>query len=268
MLKGILYRKKTMEQDILQAGRIVLPFSLLPAAIAFYHWQNHAGASTIRNLLWHSYYHPKLLFHTQRFVSSCYLCLIHRPLNNRQPLAEHPYYAISKSSLWSLDIVSGLPISYRYKSVISIVDHYSQYLVIHPLKYETADEICDILIQRVFSVFPIPEILQSDNAANLLRSKKMQAIAYFYNIKIHLISPYSSISNGKIEIYNRKSIELLAKLNDEFDRPWPKLIPLVQICLNAKPIKSLGGKSPCEVMFGVQNQTRLSYTYEEKEIIG
>ena len=266
--QGVLYRKKTKDQSELEPGRIVIPYMLLPSAIAFYHYLNHAGAATIRNQLYHTYYHPKLLLHVQTFVSSCYLCLIHRPMNSRQPLALHPYIPICKSSLWSCDVVSGMHISNQYRAVLTVVDHYTQFVILQPLKYETADEIAEILINRVFSIFPLPDTIMSDNAANLLRSAKIRSVAYFYSIRIHLTAPYSSITEGKVEISNRKAMELLAKINDEFDRPWPRLLPLAQIFLNSKPIRSLGNKSPCEFMFGVKNKVRLNYTMQEKEIIG
>ena len=270
---GIIFRKDHLsrsQNEPSESDRIFLPLQLVTCAIAWYHLQNHAGARPIYELMRTDYYYPNLFYKIQDFCNSCYICMMFKNRRHlRQPIPSHPYYPVKKAAVWAMDIIQGFKKYDQYKSILTIVDLYSQFTILKPLRYETANEVKTILISTVFSCFPIPDLLISDGARNLLKSKAIRKIAYYYNVGLHVTSPYSSESNGAVEIVNRKAKILLASLHTQLNYPWPKLLNFVMVCLNSKPLVSRNNLTPYFIMFGRENNTfRPNFTTKEKDLIG
>ena len=270
---GVVHRKQIKPngdpKNPIIIFRILLPFQLLTCAIAYFHLQHHAGARSIFEILRNDYYYPNLFYKVQDFCGQCYLCMMFKARKMKNPIPQHPYYPIKKAAVWAMDIVQGFKPHNKFKSILTIVDLYSQFTILRPLRYETAGEIKTILMQTVFSCFPIPDLLISDNATNLLRSSKIRQLAYYYNVGLHLTSPYSSQSNGSVEIVNRKAKTLLAILVEQLDYPWPELTNFVMVCLNSKPLTSRANLTPYFIMYGRENNTfKPNFSLKEKELIG
>ena len=271
MVNGALHRKKTrtMEETPSDTLRLYIPKQLEACAIAFFHLQHHSGAKALFETMRYDYYFPQLFNEIQDFCSKCYMCMLFKAKKLRNPIPKHPYFPVKKAAVWAMDIISGFPKWNKYKSILTIVDLYSQFTILKPLRYETANEVKTILLETIFSVFPIPDLLISDNGSNLLRSKQIRQLAYYYNTGLHLTSPYSSQSNGTVEIVNRKAQTLLAALAEQLDYPWPQLVNLVMICLNSKPLLSRGNLTPFYIMYGQENTAfKLEFSAKEKELIG
>ena len=269
---GLLYRKKHSTQipsEPDEADRIFVPLQLLACVIAYFHLQNHAGARSIFEMVRSEYYYPNLFYKIQDFTNSCYLCMMFKARKLRHPTPKHPFFPVKKAGVWAMDIIQGFQKFDKYKSILTIVDLYSQFTILKPLRYETANEVKTILVNTIFSCFPVPDLLISDGAKNLLKSKAIRRLAYYYNVGLHITSPYSSESNGAVEIVNRKAKTLLAALNDQLNYPWPKLLNFVMICLNSKPLTSRANLTPYFIMYGRENNTfRPNFTTKEKELIG
>ena len=168
--QGVIYKKTEANQSEQERGRIVIPAKLLYTLISYYHLANHCGADSLFSQIKHTYYHSRLLEATQNFCQSCYLCAIFKSHRMRQPLATLPYYPIRKCSTWSIDITAGLPVVHGYKSLLTMVEHFSHFCILHPLKKDEASEISRVIYERILCQFPLPDYIISDNAQNALVS--------------------------------------------------------------------------------------------------
>ena len=265
--QGLLYRKTTADQTDYEAGRICMPDSLLPTLIAYYHISNHAGAQAIYHQIKEGYYAFQLLKKVTLFCQACYLCMICKAHQTKQPFASGPFFPMERMSTWAIDIVSSFTPFKGYKAILTCVETYTNFIIAVPLKYETAAEI-STEIMRIFTTFPTPRTIISDNARNLLRSKTLQSICYYFGVSIHCVTPYSSQSNAMAENANRKISDLLRIVCEQTSRKWVEILPLVQIALNSKPVKGIGYNTPYEAVFGTKGNRKFKFTEKEKEQTG
>ena len=253
-------------------GRLVLPKNSVILFVAHAHLQNHVGSKCLTDLLNEEYFCPKMREQVQDFTSSCYLCMIYKSHKMKKEIPKQPYFPAKKGAVWSLDIFSNLPVVKKHKAVLTIVERYSQYVILRALKDQTAKEVRDILEKDIFAIFPMPSILMSDGASNLLNSTEIRRLAAYYDVGLHIVSPYHSPTNGFAEVMNRKASDLLRILHEQYQgkikKSWVELIPVVMISLNCKPLSALGNFSPYEIMFGEKGKIDFKFSYEEKQIIG
>ena len=99
--QGILYRKtpdQTGDSFDPHEGRICIPKSLIATLIAYYHVSNHCGPRALFNQIRHRYYCYGLFAQIVHFCQCCYLCMICKSHQTRQPFNEKPYYPLRRMS--------------------------------------------------------------------------------------------------------------------------------------------------------------------------
>ena len=266
--QGILHRKKFSGQSPHERGRICIPDSLLPSLIAYYHVANHCGAEALYRMLRVDYYCYKLFQKVTAFCQSCYLCMICKAHQTKQPFAEKPYAPISKMSTWSIDIVSGFPPARGgYRHILTCTESYSHFIVAFKLRTGEADEIA-VKIRDLFTIFPIPSTIISDNGANLLRSRSLRSLCLYFGVNIHCTSPYSSQSNALVERSHRKIRDLLSVVTEATETKWNEVLPQVVVALNGKPVQSVEYMTPTFIVFGCHGQPMLAFRQNEEHYSG
>ena len=120
LFKGLVYKRNPKLGKVDKAnGQIYLPLSLLPFALAYYHYTSHVGGKLLSRLIACDFYSPYLLHHAQKFTASCHLCVHMKPsLKRRTPLGSSPFPA-GKAEEWILDFVVGLPEHDGFDSYLS-----------------------------------------------------------------------------------------------------------------------------------------------------
>ena len=111
-----------------------------------------------------------------------------------------------------------------------MVDHFSKLHLLFPLKTKSAKEVTQGLIERVFSVFGLPSVLQSDNGSEFMNEiLRSTIILWPGTCKIVNGSPGHSQSQDLAEQGNR-TIELIisARERDNGSTEWVKLLPEIQ----------------------------------------
>lgn len=139
-----------------------------------------------------SYYWPKMCMDIRKYVRSCETCragkhtthTLRAPMGDFRPVLR-PWQIIA------VDFVGPFPRSKAgHTYILVVVDVFSKFILIHPLRAATATNTVKFLDERVFDVFGTPETIVSDNGKQfkstefsnflLKRHVKLQNTAYYH----------------------------------------------------------------------------------------
>ena len=232
-------------------SQIVIPKSLVGALFALYHIDSHAGAASLAKMIREDFYVQYLDELLRDFTSSCHLCVMHKAKNNKKEQLGSTPLPTRKGKTWILDFVTALPPYSRFNSYLSIIDSYSGFRIAIPCSSEIkAKEAIRLFHSHVVQIFSIPDLIASDAGPNLVKSKDFQKYAEYYGISTHVYTPHSAKSHGYIEVSNRVITETLKILSDQYNRPWPEILPFLITKLNSRPRPHFQGLSPNQIIFG------------------
>ena len=157
--------------------------------------------------------------------------------------AHHPFQKVM------IDIAGPLPKSkYGQNFILGVIDIFSRYIMLIPLKDTSSKTIIDVLFKRWVAIFGAPEIIISDGGANL-NSKVMKEFCRKFNVQKLTSSPYHPSSNGIIERSFRTVKDMLYATCHESGKDWVDAIPHVEIGLRSS-LHRITGYSPYEIVFG------------------
>jgi len=267
LFKHAWYKKRKDQLENNDEGRIIVPRSLVSIVIALFHFENHAGSNNLHDQIKSVYYFPNMKPTIAEFIKMCHLCAVYKSSTlPKVPMGKRDVDPVAKSTVWSLDVVEGMPIFNRSDSFLSMVEYYSGFRIITPLKYKTSAEVAKIIEAKIISIFGPPRLMISDGGTNLLKSKNVKKLCNRYGIQTHITTPFHPASHGRIEVSHQSIITLLKIAREMWNESWHNLCNFVQLALNSRPSSTLGGHSPMYFMFGIEPTTRLKNNVKEKDI--
>ena len=191
----------------------ILPFQLVVDIVLNTHVQNaHIGAYKLFELLQPHFWHPSLRSIVKDACFSCGTCQRCKPTAKvRIP----PTIKINTSQpfeLMAVDLVSLPTTSDGYVGILVLVDHYSKWLAVAPIRNKRATHIVDKLESQLFpSLIKLPVRLLSDNGPEF-NSLEFQYMTEKLNIHHIKTTAYKPSSNGAVERVNRTIVEFLRSL--------------------------------------------------------
>ena len=150
-----------------------------------------------------------------------------------------------------MDIVSGLSTTKKDHSyILSIQDHFSRYIWLHPLQDMRSQTIAEKLLITI-SQGGVPDLLITDLGANLIGSLMAQ-VYQLLGIKKRQTYAFSSHTLGLGERYHRTmgaSLRCLLLEYKDKDLEWDDILPMVEFSFrcSASPISHL---SPMDLWLG------------------
>jgi hypothetical protein len=243
--KNILYKKL---QAPTEKNVIVLPQTLVPFALAYFHYKSHSGAQKLFELMKLNYYWPKMRVSISEFVGGCILCASCKSTNIGPSGIGVPRLVKGPRKAWQIDIVQGLPKVQGCNSFLNCVDMYTGYIFPIALTSENSEHIAHCLENVLFKCFGIPETISSDNAANL-SGLPVRKLLKFYNIMHNKTTPYHPQSHGLVEVQNKNLTTLLRIFIEQFNTSWLDILTLSALTVNSIPRPILEGHSPFYLMF-------------------
>ena len=125
---------------------------------------------------------------------------------------------------------AGDPISTEgYRYVLTVIDYFSNYVEVFPLKRKQAPEVSG----RLYDLFcrqGLPLELVSDNGGEF-NSRLTASLQEQYGYRHILITPYHPQSNGRCERYNQTLKSMLNKTVEEKASEWEKNCTKMCLCL-------------------------------------
>jgi transposase InsO family protein len=134
-----------------------------------------------------------------------------------------------------MDLITDLPPDGDYDSILSIVDHgLSKGIVLTPTrKTATANDIAEILIEKIFSKYGTPEKIISDQDPRFA-AKSMQKLYQKLNITPALSTAYYPQTDSTTERYNQEIEFYLAVYMSKNPNTWKCSLPIIEFVHNMK----------------------------------
>ncbi len=243
---GILCKKADFEGQDYEL--IVLPHCALPLVLnALHNESGHFGIERTASLFRRRFYYPGYAQVISDYIGSCVPCVTKKSTKKKHGMlgevsARRPFETLSMDFLSIENDKSG------YGHVLIVTDVFTKYAYAFPTKNEKATTVAKLLVDKVFSVFGLPQKLLSDRGRNF-ESKVIEQLCKLLGIKKVFTCPYNPKSDSVCERFNRTLIGMLGTLSEQKRQDWHKYVPHLVGVYNSTQHSSTGF-SPFELMFG------------------
>ena len=245
----LVERKKDIEETT--EPRKVLSIDESYEVLVEIHKQTmHGGINMMLQLVKKSYSNITQSLVT-KFVALCPHCAS-KSIKPKAGLVIKPIRSHNFASRGQIDLMDFQSIAYNgYRFIFNYQDHFTKFVWLRALKTKRAEEVASQLIE-VFSILGPPAILQSDNGREFINSVISELKVLWPTVTIINGRPRHPQSQGSIERTHedlKPMINSWCKENNTKD--WPTALKFVTLSKNCRPHKTLGNKSPYEVVFAV-----------------
>jgi hypothetical protein len=185
----------------------------------------------------------------RKFIKMCPCC---QKMNVMKPVIHSYPFTLSSYGLFhtvSVDLIEQLKADdFGMKMVVVIIDNFSRFVDLYPIKDTSAEAVADALIQYT-GRYKTPLQFTTDCGSNF-KSNLMEGLMTRLGADHHLTKAYSKEQNAIVERVNREIISHLKAII--FDRrvhsKWSKYLPIVQRYINTS-VHSATGCTPAEIVF-------------------
>lgn len=187
----------------------------------------HGGIGKTLERIKRLVYWPSMNSDVRHFVTNCDTCketkapnIILRPPMGRQIVAERPFQRIFT------DLLGPYPRSKQgHVQILVVLDQFSKFPLLQPLKKATAKEITDYLEKQVFHVFGVPESIYSDNGVQY-KSKEFAALLNKYGVH-HITAATHTPQANSSERVNRSVLAAVRSYIDEDHSRWDEQLSAI-----------------------------------------
>ena len=208
----------------------------------------HIGYSKLFNTLRSSYFWNSMKSDIYDVCTSCEWCRQRKRSGTYNMfkgslLSEYPFQKVF------VDISGPFPISKGgFKWLLSIVDGFSKWPVLVPLKSETAAEVAKALFKSWIIHYGAPEEIHSDRGGSFT-SDIILSLCQLLKIKKTFTSPYYPQSNGQCERLFQTIKDMFFCLHKELKCDWVEALPYIHLSLRKTTLQNQK-LSPFEMIFG------------------
>ncbi|VDI78894.1 Hypothetical predicted protein [Mytilus galloprovincialis] len=186
----------------------------------------------------------------RQYVKTCEVCQQSKRNYGAKRPPLKPQISDDIFSRWHMDILSGLPTTPdKFKHVLLVVDSYSKWSEIFPLKTQEAGEVAGILYREIISRYGAPRVLISDRGRNFT-SNLVKALSEMFQITRHLTSSYHPQTNGSVERMNSVILQSIRSYAKDQQDDWVHLLPGIMMAYRATPATQSTDFSPFFLLFG------------------
>lgn len=258
--KFIYYR---VDFDETTQWKLVVPNELRTNVIYTCHdppSSGHAGVAKTLNKIRRYFYWPRMVVDVKRYVQNCELCQTSKtPNRNLRPLMGNMATSDRPFQRLYIDLIGPFPRTKQGNIGICIIlDHFSKFTFLKPIKKFESKHIIKILKEDVFHCFGVPEVIISDNGSQF-KCKKFEQLLTEFGVK-HVLTPIYAPQSNASERVNRSINEALRSYIRSDQREWDTYLSAINSSLRSSLHQSLG-KSPYYVLFG-QNMVNHGHDYK------
>jgi hypothetical protein len=228
-----------------------IPLSLRVNVIKCFHddpTAAHLGVDRTLAKLQSRVHFPKMRSFVEKYIKTCDVCQRVKP-DNRKPPGLMRSSEISQP--WDciyMDLMGPYVASHpgRYKNLLVLIDQFTKWVEIFPIREATSQCISKILEENVFSRFGRPKSIVSDNGTNFT-SKIMKRLCARWKIKHNLCSIYHPQSNLTERANRTIKTMIRAYVDGQSHNKWARYLHFFQMAINSANQESTG-HSPAKLM--------------------
>lgn len=247
---------------------IVVPKRMQNEIIRRNHEKGHFGVLKTEELINREYFIENLTEKIKKVINNCVECILVAHKRGRKEGFLHP---IDKGdmplSTYHIDHLGPMTSTHKnYKYIFTVVDAYTKFTWIYPVKTLSTEETLDKLRLQQQTFGSSERIISDRNAA--FTSNDFQQYCKEENIIHYTITTGQPRGNGQVERIHQIIIAVLSKLSADDPTKWYRHVSKVQRCLNGTYQRSIG-MTPFELMFGCKmrdNDDELNKLIEEENV--
>ena len=179
----------------------------------------------------------------QNYIKTCEKCQQYNP----QHLTQNQKHIVSNNigEILQVDVLHMESDKSQKKYILTTIDHFSNYLIVHALKENNAKEICEAL-EYQFLTSGSAKMVHTDNSTEFM-NQEFKKFQEKWKFEHKLSTAYRPQGHGKVERYNGLIRMIFNKLdvNDQ----WSKHLKQVENILNRR-INIKTGITPYYLYFG------------------
>ena len=225
----------------------------------------HQGFERTYASLRNKYYWPSMYEDIRQYVRTCEVCQQSKRAFNTKPPPLQPQAVDDVFGRWQMDILSGLPTTKdKYKHILVMVDSYSKWVELFPLRTQEAQEVATVIFREIISRYGAMRSILSDRGRNFM-SKLVQALAEMFDIKQHFTSPYHPMTNGLTESKNIYILQALRAYCKGQQDDWPELLPGIMMAYRSTPCTQSTQFSPFFMLYGREMRLPIDTVLQPKD---
>ena len=160
----------------------------------------------------------------------------------------------------SIDITGPHPVSSRGNVyILSVIDHFSKWVELFPMKNQEASTVAKLLVDRVFCTHGCPLQILTDRGANFEIELFAQLCKQLAIDKIRTTA-YKPSTNGAIERFHSTMHSLISKWIAENHKNWDELLPAVTFAYRTT-VQEATGFTPFYMLFGREARVPADLVY-------
>ena len=232
---------------ILIGNRVIIPEKYREYAMKLLH-ESHLGMTKMKATARCYVWWPGINQQIEDKVNNCEDCLMNRDKPAEAPL--HPWtWTSAKWERIHIDFAK-----YEGKNFLLVVDAYSKWLEVFPMKKTDATAVCDIL-RYLFSAHGFPKQVVSDNGPPFT-SKEYRDFLDANGIEQPPVPPYHPSSNAQVERYVKIFKKGMNKLKSTTLSLSQKIATVLMTYRNTKHQTTL--RTPAELFLKLHPRTKLT----------
>ena len=225
----------------------------------------HQGFERTYSSLRNKYYWPSMYEDIRQYVRICEVCQQSKRAFNAKPPPLQPQAVDDVFGRWQMDILSGLPTTKdKYKHILVMVDSYSKWVELFPLRTQEATEVASVIFREVISRYGAMRSILSDRGQNFM-SRLVQALAEMFDIKRYYTSPYHPMTNGLTESKNSYILQALRAYCKGQQDDWPELLPGIMMAYRSTPCTQSTQFSPFFMLYGREMRLPIDTVLQPKD---
>lgn len=210
--------------------------------------KGHPGASIMTKTIERTYYWPGMYQDIKTFVGSCLACQLAKAKLSKKYATNATRQCSHIFQVFSMDLIDMNSVSVQFHYVLCVMDYYSGFVVLIPLRNKTAPSILKGLWD-VFTIFGPPQHLLSDRGSEFL-NRLVERFTEKSGIQHVVTYAYHAQGNSKNERSHASIVQCLRIYAAEHRARWVEHIKGIQYMLNCR-ISASSGLSAYEILFGV-----------------
>jgi len=212
--------------------------------------QGHGGVSrTIKVLDKQGIDWPERSQDVRKFIHMCPCC---QKMSTIKPVIHSYPFTLSSYGLMetvSVDLIEQLrEDEYGMKMIVVIIDNFSRFVDLYPIRDTSAESVADALMQYC-ARYKTPIRFTTDSGSNFI-SELMKGLTSRLGVNHQLTKAYSKEQNAIVERVNKEVAGHLKAIifDRRIQKKWSKYLPIVQRYINTS-VHSATGCTPAELVF-------------------
>lgn len=247
LLKNNLLFYKALPTD---KPKLFIPKGSRLSILKLFHDENcHVGFEKTYHKILEKFWFPGLTTFIKKYISHCLVCVKQKTHHGPKQGLLHP---IDKTPLpfhtLHLDCTGPFQQSTEgYKHILIIIDAFTKFCIIKPLKNMTGLELANAIRDNV-TLFGTPSLIITDRGTNFI-SAQVQSLFNEWNVTHHKIATGTPRGNGQVERYVTTIINMLSCVCNNNSSEWPNHLWKVQQTINTT-IQHSTGFTPTRLLVG------------------